>query len=83
MALLSLQDHMYIYSEFYNINLEKKLKSLSGKNYTSMKSVLFDHKSQIYVNDEEGLKLRSLLINLCENIGDDLGNLVDLSVYNK
>ena len=35
------------------------------------------------INDEEGLKLRSLLINLCENIGDDLGNLVDLSVYNK
>jgi len=47
----------YVYADHYNINLEKKLKSLSGSNYTSMKSVLFDHKTQIYVNDTEGLKL--------------------------
>ena len=47
----------YIYSDHYNINLEKKLKSLSGTNYTSMKALIFDHKTQIYVNDDEGLKL--------------------------
>ena len=47
----------YIYSEHYNINLEKKLQSLSNKNYLTMKSLIFDHKTQIYVNDEEGLKL--------------------------
>lgn len=63
----------YIYSEFYNVNLEKKLKSLSGKNYTSMKSVLFDHKSQIYVNDEEGLKLDYKFNNI--NITEDEINL--------
>ena len=63
----------YIYSEFYNINLEKKLKSLSGKNYTSMKSVLFDHKVQIYVNDQEGLKLDYKFNNI--NITEDEVNI--------
>lgn len=47
----------YIFAEHYNINLEKKLESLSGKNYTSMRALLFDHKTQIYSNDEEGLKI--------------------------
>lgn len=47
----------YIFSDHYNINLEKKLKSLSGDNYTSMKALIFDHKTQIYVNNEEGLKI--------------------------
>jgi hypothetical protein len=47
----------YIYADHYNINLEKKLSELSGSNYTSMKALIFDHKTQIYVNDEEGLKL--------------------------
>jgi hypothetical protein len=47
----------YIYADFYNINLEKKINSLSGSNYTSMKALIFDHKTQIYVNDDEGLKI--------------------------
>lgn len=47
----------FIYSDHYNINLENKLKSLSGSDYTSMKSIIFDHKTQIYVNDSEGLKI--------------------------
>lgn len=47
----------YIYAEHYNINLQTKLSELSGANYTSMKSLIFDHKTQIYVNDKEGLKL--------------------------
>jgi len=45
----------YVYAEHYNINLENKLQKLSGKDYTSMKSVIFDHKTQIFVNDTEGL----------------------------
>lgn len=47
----------FIYADHYNINLENKLKSLSDEDYTSMKSILFDHKTQIYVNDTEGLKI--------------------------
>jgi len=47
----------YIYADHYNINLEKKLESLSNEDYLSMKSILFDHKTQIYVNDSEGLKI--------------------------
>lgn len=45
----------FIYSEHYNINLETKLSKLSGANYTSMKSLIYDHKTQIFVNDGEGL----------------------------
>jgi hypothetical protein len=47
----------FIFSDHYNINLENKLKSLSDDNYTTMKSLIFDHRTQIYVNEEEGLKL--------------------------
>lgn len=47
----------FIYSDHYNINLENKLKSLSDDDYTSMKSMIFDHKTQIYVNESEGLKI--------------------------
>ena len=47
----------FIYSEHYNINLEKKLSELSDTDYTSTKSLIFDHKTQVYVNDTEGLKL--------------------------
>ena len=54
----------FIFSDHYNLNLEKKLESLSGSNYTSMKALIFDHKTQIYVNDEEGLKLDHKFNNL-------------------
>lgn len=47
----------YIYAEHFNINLEKKLASLSSSDYVSMKAVMFDHKTQIYSNDSEGLKV--------------------------
>lgn len=67
----------YIYADHYNINLENKLKSLSNDDYSSMKSLLFDHKTQIYVNDSEGLKIDHKYnnINLTEN-GVDI-NLKD------
>jgi len=59
----------FIYAEHYNINLENKLKSLSIEDYTSMKSLIFDHKTQIYVNDSEGLKIDHKYnnINITEN----------------
>jgi hypothetical protein len=54
----------YIYAEHYNKNLEDKLKSLSGDNYTSMRALLYDHKSQIYVNDDEGMKIDYMYNNI-------------------
>lgn len=62
----------YIYADHYNANLEKKLESLSEKDYISMKSLLFDHKTQIYVNDSEGLKIDHKYnnINITENTID-------------
>ncbi len=62
----------YIYADHYNINLERKLKSLSEKDYISMKSLIFDHKTQIYVNDTEGLKIDHKYnnVNLTENTID-------------
>jgi hypothetical protein len=70
----------YIYADHYNANLEKKLSELNTQDYLSMKSLIFDHKTQIYVNDGEGLKLdhkfnlinikeRSININLKDNFG--------------
>lgn len=47
----------FISAEHYNTNLERKLNTLDNTNYTSMKSLIFDHKTQIYVNDQEGLKI--------------------------
>ena len=47
----------FIYAEHYNINLENHLKTLDDADYSSMKALLFDHNTQIYVNESEGLKL--------------------------
>ena len=63
----------YIYAEHYNINLKTKLTDLSGADYTSMKSLIFDHKTQIYVNDKEGLKFDYKFNNI--NIKDTEINL--------
>jgi len=62
----------YIAAQHYNINLEKKLESLSTSDYLSMKSLIFDHKTQIYVNDKEGLKLDHKYnnVNITENTID-------------
>jgi hypothetical protein len=59
----------FIFSDHYNVNLEKKLESLDGDNYKSMKSLIFDHKTQIYVNDDEGLKIDYKYNNI--NITED------------
>lgn len=63
----------YIFADHYNANLEKKLNSLSGKDYTSMRALMFDHKTQVYSNDGEGLKLDYKFNNI--NITKDDINL--------
>ena len=62
----------FISADHYNVNLEKKLTSLSNTDYISMKSLIFDHKTQIYVNDKEGLKIDHKYnnINITENTID-------------
>lgn len=47
----------FIFAEHFNANLQKKLNDLSGSSYTSMRALMFDHKTQIYSNDGEGLKI--------------------------
>ena len=72
----------YISSDHYNVNLEKKLEQLSEPDYLSMKALIYDHKTQIYVNDSEGLKLdhkfnniniRETCINV--NLKDNFGKI--------
>jgi hypothetical protein len=72
----------FIYSDHYNVNLEKKLTQVSKEDYTSMKSLIFDHKTQVYVNDSEGLKLdhKFNVINIKEktidvNLKDNFGKI--------
>ena len=65
----------FISADHYNVNLEKKLTSLSATDYVSMKSLIFDHKTQIYVNDKEGLKIDHKFNNI--NITD---NTIDLNL---
>lgn len=47
----------YRYAQQYNINLDKKLSDLSKEGYSSMRSVLFDHKTQIFSNDDDALMI--------------------------
>jgi len=68
----------YIYAEHYNVNLERKLQSLSDEDYTSMKSVIFDHSTQIYRNESEGLKIDHEYSNInLDKWGNILFNLRD------
>jgi hypothetical protein len=46
----------YIFSEHYNINLENKLKGLKDDEYKDFIALLFDHRTQIY-SDNENLML--------------------------
>ena len=47
----------YIFAQHYNRNLQDKLDSLSTSEYTSMRSLMFDHKTQIFSNDTDGLMI--------------------------
>lgn len=51
---------VYYYSEHYNPNLESKLKDMSEKDYTTFKSLIFDHMTQVYRNESEGLVLDNM-----------------------
>lgn len=82
---------LYLHAEHYNINLEKKLSSLTKEDYLSNKALLFDQNTQIYVNDTEGLKIdyKYNFINMTKdridinlkdnfsqlNLGNSTGNL--------
>jgi hypothetical protein len=63
----------FIFAEHFNANLEKKLSELSGSSYTSMRALMFDHKTQIYSNDAEGLKIDYKFNNI--NLNDASINL--------
>jgi LAS superfamily LD-carboxypeptidase LdcB len=47
----------YIYAEHYNVNLEKKLTSLSDEDYSTFKALLFDQSTQIWRTKTDGLKI--------------------------
>jgi hypothetical protein len=51
-------------ADHYNVNLERKLESLSKEDYISMKSLIFDQKTQVYVNASEGLKIYNIIIEV-------------------
>ena len=65
----------YISANHYNKNLELKISkdNMAQADYLSMKAILFDHKTQIFVNDSEGLKLDHKFNNI--NIKDDSINI--------
>jgi len=63
----------FIFAEHFNANLQKKLNELSGSSYTSMRALMFDHKTQIYSNDAEGLKIDYKFNNV--NLTDGAINL--------
>jgi LAS superfamily LD-carboxypeptidase LdcB len=46
----------YIYTEHYNINLQKKLENLSEEDYGNFIAILFDHKTQMFI-DNNGLRI--------------------------
>jgi hypothetical protein len=48
---------IYIYAQHYNTNLQQKLNDVSGADYTSMRALIFDHKTQMYSNDADGLMM--------------------------
>jgi len=49
----NLYDPYYIYSENYNINLQNKLEEYPQDAYERFISLIFDHKTQIYSDDDE------------------------------
>lgn len=63
----------YIYAEHYNVNLTQKLESISDGAYKSMKSIMFDHKTQIFSNDDDGLVVDYKFNNI--NILEDSINI--------
>jgi len=48
----NIYEPQYIYSENYNINLQNKLDDMVDEDYINFVSLLFDHRTQIYSDDE-------------------------------
>ncbi len=76
----NLNNPEYISSDHYNQNLENKLQQLNNEDYLSMKALIYDHKTQIYVNESEGVKIdhkfnnlnireKTIDVNLKDNFG--------------
>lgn len=63
----------YIYAQNFNVNIERKLKSITEDDYQSMRAVLMDHSTQIYRTQSEGLKIDHEYTNI--NI-DQYGNIL-------
>lgn len=59
----NLYNPYYIYTDKYNINLQDKLESLSESEYSSFVALLFDHKTQIF-SDDNALTIDYLLNKL-------------------
>lgn len=80
----------YEAAEHLNINLQKKVEEFSGEDYTSFIALLYNHNSQIYVDNQKGLYIRHkfqeinmaedfMALNLKDNqstlyLGDEKGN---------
>jgi hypothetical protein len=58
-----LYDGYYIFCEKYNINLQNKLNSLDQEKYETFVALLFDHRNQIYA-DDDGLVIDWRLNNI-------------------
>lgn len=60
---------VYNSAEHLNVNLQKKLEEYSGEDYTNFISLLYNHNTQIYVDNQKGLFLRHKFneINLNED----------------
>ena len=70
----------FIFAEHFNANLQKKLNELSGSEYTSMRALMFDHSTQVYRTESEGLKLDHEYTNVnLDPYGNILLNLRDNS----
>lgn len=68
----------WICNEHYNINLQKKLESLSDEDYASFNSIYFDDKHQLYHSDSEGVVIDYVKSNININPDGDINmNLRD------
>lgn len=73
----NIYEPQYIYSENYNINLQNKINGLSADEYSNFFASLFDHRTQIYSDDQKlmmdfyhnniNIKQDSINLNLKDN----------------
>lgn len=68
----------FIYGDHFNVNLENKINELGEEDYLSLKSIFFDHSTQIYRTKSEGLKMDHEYTNVnLDQYGNILLNLRD------